>query len=447
MNPSRQTHDSSSSGRMLAFRVLRQVAAGVAWERAWRDAAPERIPGGRERRFAHELASGALRLQARLDWALGPHLRRPIAELDTSVLVLLRLGAYQILEADGVAPHAAVYETVQLAKRHAPRAAGFVNAVLRSLQRGPAPAYPDPQREPVAFLSARHSHPAWLLERWLARFGFEATLALCGYDNRRPELCLRVNRRRCSREELLARLPGSTPGRWSDSVVRTGTAAFGAVRECVAAGLASVQDESGSLVAPLVEPVLGERVLDLAAAPGGKACHLAELLQGTGMVFAYDRSVAKLERVRENVRRLGLTNVAVAQADSRALDVEPAAGVVLDAPCSGLGVLGRRPDLRWRKQPADLPRLAALQSELLSAAARVVAPGGMLVYSVCTFEPEETAQVAAAFATAHPEFAPADDGMPRALRAAPGILYFLPQAHGIDGGFVARWRRRDTGAS
>jgi 16S rRNA (cytosine967-C5)-methyltransferase len=230
-------------------------------------------------------------------------------------------------------------------------------------------------------------------------------------------------------------------------VVRTRTAAFGAMRDCVAAGLASVQDESGSLVAPLMEPERGSRLLDLAAAPGGKACHLAELLGGTGMVLAYDRSAAKLERLRDNARRLGLANVAVAQADCRELEVEPAVGVLLDAPCSGLGVLGRRPDLRWRKQAADLPRLAALQSELLAAAARLVTPGGMLVYSVCSFEPEETAQVAAAFATAHPEFAPADVGLPRALRAAPGILYFLPQAHGMDGGFVARWRQRESGAS
>jgi 16S rRNA (cytosine967-C5)-methyltransferase len=429
-------------GRELAFRVLRGVLHGATWEGAWRRARAGAPVRSLDRRFAHELATGTLRLQGRLDWILGLHARRPLAGLDRDVLVLLRLGAYQIFEVDRVADWAAVHQTVELAKRVVPRGAGFVNAVLRAVLRGrDAVAYPDRERDPLGWLEARWSHPRWIVERWLARFGLAETEALCAWNDQRPDLCLRANRRRTTRDALLASLPGSTPGRWSDVAVRCPGPAYAAARQAVESGVASVQDESGMLVAPLLRPQPGQDLIDLAAAPGGKAGHLAELLDGTGCVRAFDRTPAKVDKVRENAVRLGLENIVAAQADARRLQAAPADGVLLDAPCSGLGVLSRRPDLRWRKSPEDLRRLQVLQLELLEAAARHVRPGGVLVYSVCSFEPEETLAVAERFAPLHPELRPDDDGLPPALRAAPGVLYFLPQQHGIDGGFVARWRR------
>lgn len=427
-------------GRELAFRVLRGLEHGATWQAAWRRASGRRPPRALDRRFAHELASGCVRLQGRLDWILGQHARR--AELDRDVHLLLRLGLYQIFEVDRVTDYSAVHQTVELAKRVVPRGAGFVNAVLRSaLRRRDDLRAPDLERDPLAHLETTGSHPRWIVERWLRRFGLEETAALCAYDNRRPDLCLRVNRRRTTRAALLESLPGSTPGRWSDVAVRCSGPAYGAVRRAVESGVASVQDESGMLVAPLLRPGPGQDLIDLAAAPGGKAGHLAELLDGTGCVRAYDRTAVKLARVHQNAVRLGLGNLLPAQADARTLQAAPADGVLLDAPCSGLGVLGRRPDLRWRKSPGDLPRLQALQLELLEAAARHVRPGGVLVYSVCSFEPEETLAVAERFAAGHPEMQPDDADLPPALRAGPGVLYFFPQRHGIDGGFAARWRR------
>jgi 16S rRNA (cytosine967-C5)-methyltransferase len=322
-----------------------------------------------------------------------------------------------------------------------PHAAGFVNAVLRAAARGDV-AFPDREREPADFLATWGSHPRWIVERWIARFGVEAASALCDFDNRRPEVCLRANRLRSSRAELLAELPGSRPGALSPDAVKCATPAYAAVRRVVEAGRASVQDESGMLVAPLLDPQPGESVVDLAAAPGGKACHLAELRRDTGTVLAFDRNPNRLERVRENAARLGLQSVVAARADARRLAARPSDGVLLDAPCSGLGVLGRRPDLRWRKRPADLPRLAKLQRDLLDAACRHVRPGGRLVYSVCSFEPEETVEVAAGFSAAHPDLEPDDVESTEALRAGPGFLYFLPHRDGTDGGFAARWRRR-----
>jgi 16S rRNA (cytosine967-C5)-methyltransferase len=426
-------------GRTLAFRVLRRMEAGSTWRAAWRAAAA--APGGdaRERRLALELSSGCTRLRRRLDAAIARHAERDVASLDPPLRVLLRLGLYQLCETDAIAPHAAVHTAVELAKQHAPRGAGLVNAVLRAATRA-GPPTPPTGDDPSA-LAAWWSHPDWIVARWLARFGRAETEALCAYDNARPELCLRTNVRRTTRDALVARLPGSRPGRWSDVAVRLGRSGYAPARACVEAGLASVQDESAALVAPALAPQAGETVVDVAAAPGGKSCHLAEIVGDQGRVLAFDRTEARVQRVRDNAARLGLENVVAAVGDARRLHVDPADGVLVDAPCSGLGVLARRPDLRWRKQPEDLERLGRLQSTLLAAAARYVRPGGRLVYSVCTFEPEETSAVGERFTAAHPEFTPDDDdGL--VLRSGPGISYSFPQRHGIDGGFVARWRRR-----
>ena len=426
--------------RTLAMHVLGALDAGAPWERAW----PQTVAVGvdaRERRLAHDLASGTVRLRARLDAIAARYSSRPPEMLDPVVRRILRLGLYQLFEMNGVAPHAAVHETVELAKLHAPAAAGFVNAVLRAALRAPDGSAIPERATLAATLAARQSHPEWLVARWLERFGRDETEALCAYGNRRPELCLRVNALRTTRAGLLAQLPHAQAGVWSPESVRLARAGYGAARAAVESGIASVQDEAATLVAPIVVAAGATLVLDVAAAPGGKACHLGELLAPEGAVHAFDRRADKLERIRDNARRLGLTNVVATVADLRHLRVAPAPAVLLDAPCSGLGVLARRPDLRWRKDAADLLRLQALQLELLMAAAQLVEPGGRLVYSVCSFEPEETTDVVARFA-ATPGFEPDDAGIPERLQAGPGILYSLPQRHGIDGGFVACWRRK-----
>lgn len=425
--------------RALAMQVLAALDAGEPWERAWPRTAPDGVDA-RERRLAHELASGTVRLRARLDAIAARYSSRPPELLDPVVRRILRLGLYQLFEMSGVAAHAAVHETVELAKLHAPAAAGLVNAVLRAALRAPDGAAIPEGATPAATLAARHSHPEWLVARWLERFGREATEDLCRYDNRRPDLCLRVNAQRTTRAGLLAQIPGAVPGVWAAASVRLPVAGYAPARAAVQSGDASVQDEAATLVAPLVLADGARTVLDLTAAPGGKTCHLAELAGPGGIIHAFDRTPEKIARIAANAARLGLGNVVTAIGDARRLRVAPAPAVLLDAPCSGLGVLARRPDLRWRKSPSDLPRLGALQLALLQAAARLVEPGGRLVYSVCSFEPEETVEVVAQFA-AVPGFGLDSDGIPEGLRAGPGILYSLPQCHGMDGGFVACWRR------
>jgi 16S rRNA (cytosine967-C5)-methyltransferase len=212
----------------------------------------------------------------------------------------------------------------------------------------------------------------------------------------------------------------------------------------VRSGHASVQDEGAQLVAPLLEPQAGGLYIDLAAAPGGKTGHLAELAGPTARILAIDASRARIERLRGNATRLECDHIFAAVADARHLRAVAADGVLLDAPCTGLGVLARRPDLRWRKRSDDLERLPQLQVALLDQAARLVRPGGLLVYSVCSFEPEETIAVAHDFAARHPGMRFESVAEHAALQVEPGLLYWLPQRHGVDGGFAARWRRAES---
>jgi 16S rRNA (cytosine967-C5)-methyltransferase len=422
--------------RRTALEVLRRVRRGDAWQRAWED--DPLAPGSRDRRFAHELASGVLRLRNRLDFALAPHLARPLADVDPDVQDILRLGAYQLLEMSKIGAPAAVHTSVELAKATARRAHGFVNAVLRRLAADAGNVvYPDFTADALGWLVHYASHPEWLARRWLQRFGPEPTRRLAEYDNTRPEICLRVNRLRATREDVLEELHGCRAGALSPWSVRGGDA-FAALRPALESGRVSVQDEGATRIGDFCGAARGETWIDLAAAPGGKACHLAEAVGPSGRVLALDVSESKAGRIRENAVRLGLDHVAVAVGDARHVTLQPADGVLLDAPCSGRGVLARRADARWRKREADLPRLQRLQGELLAAAAKRVRPGGTLVYSVCSFEPEETAQVTERFAATHPGFVAASES----LHGGPDVLYLLPHEHGVDGAFAARWRRQ-----
>jgi 16S rRNA (cytosine967-C5)-methyltransferase len=349
----------------------------------------------------------------------------------------LRLGAYQLLVMDRIGAPAAVHTSVELAKTTRRRASGLVNAVLRRLAAAGGVAYPNFASDPLGWLVHFESHPEWLARRWLDRFGPGAARQLCEYDNARPEICVRVNRLRASRDELLEELPGSRAGALSPWSLRAGRRGWSGLRPALEAGRLSVQDEGATRIGDFCGAAAGETWIDLAASPGGKACHLAEAVGPAGRVLALDVSEAKARRIRQNVERLGLGHVTVAVGDARHADLPLGDGVLLDAPCSGLGVLARRPDARWRKKEADLPRLHELQCELLAAAAKRVRVGGTLVYSVCSFEPEETVQVAERFAATHPGFVTAS----QSLQEQTDVLYLLPHEHGVDGAFAARWRR------
>ncbi len=411
-----------------------------------------------DRALLAEIVLGTLRMRRRLEHALAPLLARPLERLSPRVRAILESAAYQILFLSRVPAYAAVNEAARLARggreaaergaRHDGRAAtvGFVNAVLRRLASRPDEvALPDPAADPVRALAVRHSYPDWITRRTIAEIGAEEADAFLACGNRAPAATLRANRMRGGRDALLARLAAegvaAEPCRRAPDGVRLLERPFlpglGVLRD----GLASVQDESAMLVAEIVAPAPGETIVDLCAAPGGKALAIAERALAGLRVVAIDRP-ARVARLRENVARLGLApRVELLAGDARALDPIPADAVLVDAPCSGLGVLRRRADLRWTKREADVARIAALQGALLDAAARWVRPGGRLIYSTCTILGAENEEVARAFLERHAEFALEPIPDPLADLGAEGFFRTWPQRHDMDGAFACRLRR------
>ncbi len=410
-----------------------------------------------ERALARELAAGTIRRLNTLDWSLELYLQRPLPKLTPWIRNLLRMGAYQLLYLERIPPHAAVDESVRLARRYGHRGvAGLVNAVLRRLaaSRGALP-WPDPVKEPLEHLILSTSHPRWLVERWNRRFGAAEARRLSEATNLPPPLSLRPNRLRISPgalvERLVAegaaarlspRLPGAVLAKAAGPIAKLAS---------YRAGLFTVQGESSILVAPLLQPQPGEHIIDLCSAPGGKSTHLAELIGDRGRVTAVDLHPHRLGLVERGARRLGLTAVKTVAADGTRFDgsgLPPAQRILVDAPCSGLGVIRRLPELKWRREPADLQRLPRLQLALLEAAAALLRPGGRLLYSVCTTEPEESTAVADSFEAARPSFTPEpfDFLLPAGLEcgpASPGRLLLYPHRHSLDGFFIALWRKKE----
>ncbi|MBR9990829.1 MAG: 16S rRNA (cytosine(967)-C(5))-methyltransferase RsmB [Gemmatimonadetes bacterium] len=431
-----------TAGRIAAIETLRAVRAGELADRAL-DAAARRLDP-RDRAWTHELVYGTLRLRGRLDHHLAHHSSRPLDTVDADALDILRLGAYQLLEMDGVPEYAAVSATVDLATRYVRRAAGFVNAVLQSLRRAPAAStFPTLEEDPVAHLATWGSHPRWLVERWVGHYGPAAAARLTAANNRRPELYLRALGVDVS--AVTAALAGqgieTEPFELLPRAlhVKGGTAAA-----ALRAAPVIVQDPAAGLVVSFIGDVPA-RVVDLAAAPGGKTMGLACDSPSAGrLVIAADVSSGRLDRVLENRSRLGslATGVVPVVADGRAPPFRSAGLVLIDAPCTGTGTFRRHPDGRWRVRPDDITALAELQRQLLDGAAPIVAPGGLLVYATCSLEREENEVQVEAFLNTHTDFAlEAGDG-PADVLDGRGMLHVLPHEHGVDGAFAARLRRR-----
>ena len=429
----------TATARDVALDVLGRVEEG-AWANLTLPGTLARSGlGPGDRAAVTDLVSGTLRLRAALDTALAPLSRQAISRLEPLVRNGLRLGAYELLFA-GTAPHAALHEVVGSVRRAGHQGqAGYVNAVLRRLA-GTEPHWPDPAGDPVGWATTRGSHPAWVVEEALARLGPRELVALVEADNTRPSVTLRATPGRSTRDELLRELEAAgapaSPSRLSPECVelsRGDPRELAAVRE----GRAVVQDAASALVAPALGAVQGTVVVDLAAGPGGKAGHLAAL---GARVLAVEANPGRARLVRETADRLGAGAAArllavIGDGTRPPVAAGQADGALVDAPCSNLGSLRRRPDARWRHLPEEVEPLAALQLRLLEAAADTVRPGGAIVYSVCTWTLAETDEVVDALLDRRPELAPA----PIAGPAGPSPRRQLwPHREGADGVFLAR---------
>ena len=414
----------ASPARVVAQRVLERVFREGAWaDRAFRGEAQRARLDPRERAFAQALAYGAVQRVRTIDHVLERLSSRPLDEVQPDVRDALRLGILQLVWLGGVPDRAAVDQAVELVKASSPRAAGFANAVMRRAAREAraiVEALPDATPEEAAL---KHSHPEWLARMWWEELGPDDARALMARDNEPAESAVRVNTLKAAVEDVRRALPESrgAEGIPEGLVVEAAWDAHGS--EPFERGLVMPQSRASMLVARTLAPRPGERVLDMCAAPGAKATHLAALMGNDGAVVALEQNPARADELRENAERLGAAIVDVRTQDAR----EPVERggfdrVLLDAPCSDLGTLQSRPDARWRKDPEQIQELAALQRELIEAALAQLRPGGTLVYSTCTISPAENRrQVEALLPDAQPP------------------LQLLPHREGTDGFFVARF--------
>ncbi len=423
--------------RRVALEILGQVRDGKPFDAAL-NGGVGRLPEP-DQRLAHELAAGVLRQRTVLDRQLAPLVSRGWSSVGADLQDILRLGAYQLTALERVPAHAAVDTSVALAK-HAGgiRAAGFVNAVLRRLTRS-EPSAPAPEESTAAQLAAEHSHPLWLVSRWLEVFGAEQTETLLRWNNTRPRLVAQPARR--DLDDLTARW------RWAGIEVESAPYGAGLIpaqsRPTELPGYQEgdfiIQDSAQALLARFVDPPQGTRIYDACAAPGGKTIalgrHAASLLAG-------EINPPRARRLAENLGRAGSGREHVVVADARMPPIRSAAVVLLDAPCLATGTFARHPDARWRVSRKALASLQQLQATLLDSTAQVVEPGGLLVYSTCSLEPEENQEQVEAFLSRHPDFQRAKvSTIPGALLSPLGDLSILPQVHAMDGAYAARLRR------
>lgn len=426
--------------RQAALEALARVREGELGDRALDLATQGMEP--RERAWTQELVYGTFRLRGRIDHVLNQFARDGVGSLDAEVLDVLRLGAYQLLEMGSVPPYAAVSQSVELVRMAGvPRAAGLVNGILQNMQRRPDFRFPDFDVDPAGHLETWGSHPRWLVERWIGRWGAEQARALVEADNTRPELYIRPLG--VSIEDARARLGeaeiASEPIDFAPDSLRVLPPATAA--QALAAVPAVVQDPAAALVVRYADVPPGADVIDLCAAPGGKALGLAER---AGRVAAADLSARRMRRVMENAVRVGWGDrVGAVVADGRHPPFRAVDAVLLDAPCTGTGTFRRHPDGRWRVTPDDVEALARLQDELLAAAAGLVRPGGLLVYSTCSLEPEENELRIERFLADRSGWAlePPAGAVDASLLDGEGCLCVLPQRQGVDGAFAARLRR------
>ncbi|WP_225446598.1 16S rRNA (cytosine(967)-C(5))-methyltransferase RsmB [Paenibacillus rhizovicinus] len=460
--PANKPQPRRKTAREVALETLVRVAESGAYSnlqlnRALEDAGLSRPDAG----LATELVYGTIQHQRLLDDRLQALITKGFRKLDPWVLALLRMSAYQLLMLDRVPPHAAVNEAVVIAKRRGHSGiSGMVNGVLRNMERNLAELKePVEQANPVQRIGITHSYPDWLVKRWIAAYGEETAERICAAGNERPHSSLRINPLKLSRDKAMQLLADSGFEAQPSALAAEGVVVSGggnlAQSDGYRDGWWTLQDESSMLVADVCAPESGMKVLDCCAAPGGKTTHLAELMGDRGQVVANDVHPHKQLLIDEHAARLGLRTVHTVVGDAGTLSerFEPDSFdlVLLDAPCSGFGVIRRKPEIKWTKSEADVAAIADLQAKLMDEAAKLVRPGGVLVYSTCTIEQEENEQQVLKFLSSNESFKLDAEWPERVLQplrangivgeSFGGMVQLLPQHFGSDGFFIARLKR------
>ncbi len=393
-----------------------------------------------------EIVHGVLRWQSKLDWVLNGFFHGNFSKAEVTVRNTLRAALYQILFLDKVPDHAAVNEAVDFIKRvRGEKAGGLVNGVLRNIIRNKDGIhYPDVQNDAALYLSTMYSFPLWMVKRWMNRFGFYETEKLLEAQNQKPGLSLRINTMKTTVEDFMKMFDlqniSYERAQFLPMFLKTSNLSNISQTEIFRRGFFTVQDESAGIAAVLLDVKPGERVVDLCSAPGGKTTFFGEVMKNQGEIIAVDKYQTRLNLVKTACERVGLTNITYVAADGIEFQTEPVDKILIDAPCSGLGVLSKKPDIKIKREMRDINEVVKIQELLLNNAATILKPGGVMVYSTCTIEPEENFGVVKKFLETHPEFEidPASKYIAEKIVSADGFVETFPHRNGIDGSFSIR---------
>lgn len=405
-----------------------------------------------ERSFCTELVYGTVKHKLTMDWIINRMVKKP-DKLENGAVILLRMAFYQLLYLDRVPSSAVTNEAVKLARKYFHSGvAGLVNGVLRSYLRDPQQIkWPDSKKEPGKYLEVVYSHPSWMIKRWLKRYGFQNTLKFCEFNNSPAELWVRTNTLRCTPDKLLKLLEEEgckveKSSKVPEGIIIKKGPPIGSLA-AFKSGYFTVQDESSMLVSHVLDPQSGKKVLDACSGPGGKATHLAQFMNNKGAIISCDVHQHRLKLIEETAKRLGIVIIKTVLQDAAKIAEqmdEDFDYILVDAPCSGLGVIRRRPDLRWRRSEADIIELVSLQREILRSVAKRLKKGGRLVYSTCTTEPEENQENINWLRTEFPEIKSYNIYESLPYRKKPeegtedaGMLQLLPFADQMEGFFIA----------
>lgn len=444
------------NSRELALKILYQINEEGAYANLALDKAlfPLKDLDSRDRGLITEIVYGSVKNQGRLDYILNQFASTKVKKMDRWTRNILRMAVYQIFYLDKIPESAAVNEAVKLAKRYG-HVDKFVNGVLRNLLRGKESiVWPDRKKDVISYLTVEYSFPQWMVERFVRQYGTEQAEKLCEYYNRPAQLWIRTNTLKTTRNELKKQLEQGGIEVTESRYTPEGLCIHGAVNlhqlDAFRQGLFTVQDESSMLVALAAEPQAGDTVLDVCSAPGGKTTHMAQLMKNEGHIFACDIHQHRLDLITENCARLGIVNVETCLQDGTELTSrwnEPFDVILCDVPCSGLGVLGRRPDARWAKEAEDIDGLCRIQKQILEQAAQLVKPGGTLIYSTCTITPEENIEMVQQFLAQHADYELDEtltDCWLNMDKPDTGYVQFLPFVDSMDGFFIARMMRKEV---
>ncbi|HOM01701.1 MAG TPA: 16S rRNA (cytosine(967)-C(5))-methyltransferase RsmB [Acetivibrio sp.] len=409
-----------------------------------------------DRAFITDIVYGTLKWKYTIDYLIEKFSSIKIKKLSPWILNILRMGIYQIIYMDRIPVSAACNESVKLATKYGHAASSkYVNAVLRNIARSKENLpYPDKNKDTAHYLSIKYSHPLWMVKDWLLRFGEEFTEGLLKANNDVARFTVRVNDLKISKEELIDMLTGDgfevENGKYLDEALIIKNPSAVQKMGAFAKGYFQVQDESSMLVAKVLDPKPGETVLDVCSAPGGKSTHIAQIMKNRGTVISRDIHEHKIKLIEQAKERLGLEIIKIEVFDAAVLDsnlVGKIDRVLVDAPCTGFGIIRRKPDIKWSRNLEDKAEIVSLQEKILSTASEYVKDGGVLVYSTCTIEPEENEKAVEKFVSGNKDFYLEDitDLLPESLRkesASKGYIQLYPNIDGIDGFFIARMRKR-----